>query len=65
MEPSGANCFIWCCRRLPGLQEASWKGGELRTGLREPFENLMLSNRASLTNGTELNASGPNFDNWR
>jgi hypothetical protein len=32
---------------------------------RDPFENLMLSNRASYTNGMELNADGPNFDNWR
>ena len=47
------------------LQEASWKGGELRMCFREPFENIVLSNRASHTNGTELNAGGPNFDNWR
>ncbi len=47
------------------LQEASWKGGELRMYLREPFENLMLSNRVSHTNSRELNAAEPNFDNWR
>ena len=47
------------------LQEASWKGGELRMCLREPFENLILSNRASRTNGTDSNEGGSNFDNWR
>jgi hypothetical protein len=44
----------------PVLQEASWKG-ELRMCLHEPFENLLLSNRASRTNGRELNAGGPNL----
>ena len=44
------------------LQEASWKGGELRMCLREPFENLILSNRASRTNGTDSNEGGSNFD---
>ena len=47
------------------LEEASWKGGELRMCLREPFENLTLSNRASHTNSWELNEDEPNFDNWR
>jgi len=47
------------------LQEATWKGGELRMCLREPFENLTLSNRAIHTNGTDLNEGVPNFDNWR
>jgi len=47
------------------LQEASWKGGELRMCLREPFENLTLSNRASHANSTDLNEGVPNFDNWR
>ena len=47
------------------LQEASWKGGELRMCLREPFENLTLSNRASHRDDSGLNGSDPNFDNWR
>ncbi len=47
------------------LQEASWKGGELRMCLREPIENLALSNRASHTNNGELSEGRPNFDNWR
>ena len=47
------------------LEEASWKGSELRMSLREPFEKLRLSNR---TTGNDFNGFGgnePNFDNWR
>jgi hypothetical protein len=32
------------------LKETSWKGGELRMSLREPFEDLRLSNRETTRN---------------
>ena len=47
------------------LKEASWKAGELRTSLREPFEELRLSNSGSDRNTTDFHTGGSNFDNWR
>ena len=47
------------------LQEASWKGCELRMSLREPFEELRLSNSGSARNSKGFDPSGSNFDNWR
>jgi site-specific DNA recombinase len=47
------------------LTAASWKSGELRMSLREPFEKLRLSNPASNTNHNGLAAKSSNFDNWR
>ena len=47
------------------LKEASWKGGELRMSLREPFEEIRLSNSASDRNSKGFDPSGSNFDNWR
>ena len=47
------------------LKEASWKGGELRMSLREPFEKLRLSNSVTVTNYEGLRAKEAKFDNWR
>jgi len=47
------------------LKEASWKGGELRISLNEPFEKLRLSNRESTCSSNGLPPNQPNFDNWR
>ena len=47
------------------LKEASWKGGELRMLLREPFQELALSNSGSDRNCKGLGPRGPDFDNWR
>ena len=47
------------------LKEACWKGGELRMSLREPFEQLRLSNSGSDRNPKDFDPSGSNFDNWR
>ena len=47
------------------LKEACWKGGELRMSLREPFEQLRLSNSGSDRNLKDFDPSGSNFDNWR
>jgi site-specific DNA recombinase len=47
------------------LKEASWKGGELRTLPREPFQVLRLSNSGSDGNDKGFCRDGPNFDNWR
>jgi hypothetical protein len=47
------------------LKEASWKAGELRMSLQEPFQKLRLSNSASATNHNELGAKSADFDNWR
>ena len=47
------------------LKEACWKGGELRMSLREPFEELRLSNSASDRNPKDFDPRGSNFDNWR
>ena len=47
------------------VKEASWKGGELRMLLREPFQELGLSNSGSDRNLNGFGPSGPNSDNWR
>jgi site-specific DNA recombinase len=47
------------------LKEASWKGGELRMLLREPFQELRLSNSGSDRNSKDFDANGSNYDNWR
>jgi site-specific DNA recombinase len=47
------------------LKEASWKGGELRMSLKEPFEKLRLSNSANYGNHKGLEAKTLDFDNWR
>ena len=44
------------------LEEASWSGGELRMSLREPFEKLRLSNRATISDPNGLGGSGVNSD---
>ena len=47
------------------LGEAIWKGGELRMLFRSPFEELRLSNRATITNKNPLEEPGAVFDIWR
>ena len=47
------------------LQNAAWKGGELRMSLRAPFEDLRLSNSGSDRNKKELSPEKSNLDNWR
>jgi DNA invertase Pin-like site-specific DNA recombinase len=47
------------------LKEASWKEGELRMSLRDPFEELRLSNSVSDRNSRNFAPNGPIFDNWR
>ena len=47
------------------LQEATWKGGELRMSLRAPFEELRLSNSGSQRNAKGFEPAGADFDNWR
>ncbi len=47
------------------VSEASWKGGELRMSLNEPFERLRLSNSASFRNHKGFDAKTPDFDIWR
>ena len=47
------------------LGEAIWKGGELRMLFRSPFEELRLSNRATITNKNLLEEPGAVFDIWR
>ena len=47
------------------VKEASWKGGELRMSLREPFEELRLSNSTSDRDTRAFDPEGPGFDNWR
>lgn len=47
------------------LKQASWKGGELRMSLREPFENLRLSNRTTNNDSNGLDESKPEFGIWR
>jgi site-specific DNA recombinase len=47
------------------LETASWKGGELRTSLREPFEKLRLSNRISTNDSNGLAGNGPDLSIWR
>jgi hypothetical protein len=54
-------------RRLLRLvvREAIWQNGELRTCLREPFEQLRLSNSATATKDGQFSANQANSDNWR
>jgi site-specific DNA recombinase len=47
------------------LEEALWKGGELRMSLREPFEELRLSNRGTPLDFNSLQEIRPDLDNWR
>ena len=47
------------------LQDASWKGGELRMSFREPFQQMQLSNSVSKRNLDEFDPNGSDFDNWR
>jgi site-specific DNA recombinase len=47
------------------LESSSWKGGELRMCLREPFSQLRLSNLASQTKDNNLSTSSQNIDTWR
>jgi len=47
------------------LQEAIWKNGELRSLFREPFEQLRLSNSATITKDDHFPANEANSDNWR
>jgi hypothetical protein len=47
------------------LKEASWKAGELRMSLRQPFEELRLSNSGTDRNTKDFDPGGSNSDNWR
>jgi hypothetical protein len=47
------------------LESASWKGGELRMSLREPFSQIRLSNRESQTKNSHLSLADSSFDIWR
>ena len=47
------------------LKEAIWQNGELRMCFREPFEQLRLSNAATLTKEGYFSANEANPDIWR
>jgi len=47
------------------LQEASWKMGELRMSLREPFQQLRLSNQEMSLGCNNLHDQSRDFDNWQ
>ena len=47
------------------VESASWKGGELRMCLREPFSKLRLSNSATPTKDKVLNTVNNKSDIWR
>ena len=47
------------------LENASWKGGELRMSFRGPFSELSLSNRATRTNDDCLKPVEGDSDSWR
>jgi site-specific DNA recombinase len=47
------------------LEQASWKGGELRMSFREPFERLRLSNRASSSDSNGFSGNGHDSVVWR
>ena len=47
------------------LGEAIWKGGELRMTFQTPFEELRLSNSATVTNKIPLEQAGGILDIWR
>ncbi len=46
-------------------REATWRSGELRLKLREPFEQLRLSNCASRSNESPTGGGGPLLEIWR
>ncbi|HXK07407.1 MAG TPA: hypothetical protein VMS37_33745, partial [Verrucomicrobiae bacterium] len=47
------------------LEEASWKRKKLRMLLHGPFEDLRLSNSATIRVSWDFDAKAVNFDNWR
>ena len=47
------------------VQKATWKGGELRMSMKEPFQKMALSNSASATFSGRLAADEAFFDDWR
>jgi hypothetical protein len=47
------------------LREAIWQAGELRTCFREPFEQLRLSNSATIKEDGHFPANEANSDIWR
>jgi len=47
------------------LENASWKGGELRMSFRKPFSELSVSNRATRTNDDCLQLVEGDSGNWR
>lgn len=54
-------------RRLLNLivKDASWKAGGLRMSLREPFEQLRVSNSASRAKGNHFDGDEGLFGMWR
>jgi site-specific DNA recombinase len=46
------------------LQEAIWQNGQLRSSFREPFEQLRLSNSATLTKDDHFPGKEADSDNW-
>ena len=47
------------------LDQASWKGGELRMSFCEPFERLRVSNRASTSDSNGFSGNGDDSSIWR
>ena len=47
------------------LKDASWKAGELRMSLREPFEQLRLSNSASRAKEAHFGDDNGLLEIWR
>jgi site-specific DNA recombinase len=47
------------------VENAVWKGGELRMSFKKPFAELRLSNSATTGNCSSLRGNDPIFDNWR
>ena len=46
------------------IEKAAWKDGELETTLRNPFEKLRVSNRASITKQGTNGNGGTQMNNW-
>jgi hypothetical protein len=46
------------------VEKATWKDGELETTLRNPFQKLRLSNRASTTKQGKNGTGGTEMKNW-
>ena len=46
------------------VEKAAWKDGELETTLRNPFQKLRLSNRASTTKQGKNGTGGTEMKNW-